>query len=157
MSIVGFATYLTSDSNYSLHGSKQELLRCLTTTQHRWGAKMHVAHHVGHQSIGNYPFAWFACCTLSIVVMWCASRILMIQIHISNHIQSYPYVCRWNEWNGKPASPCQAPTGTVDLLSGGEATVTPVPTPAPEVTKVTEAASFVQMEEVYRWFMAENL
>ena len=28
----------------------------------------------------------------------------------------------------------QAPTGTVDLLSGGEATVTPVP-PAPEVTK----------------------
>lgn len=102
MSIVGFATYLTSDSNYSLHGSKQELLRCLTTTQHRWGAKMHVAHHVGHQSIGNYPFAWFACCTLSIVVMWCASRILMIQIHISNHIQSYPYVCRWNEWNGKP-------------------------------------------------------
>ena len=72
----------------------------------------------------------------------------MIQIHISNHIQSYPYVCRWNGM----ASPCQAPTGTVDLLSGGEATVTPVP-PAPEVTKVTEAASFVQMEEVYRWFI----
>ena len=64
----------------------------------------------------------------------------MIQIHISNHIQTYPYVCRWNEWNGKPASPCQAPTGTVDLLSGGEATVTAVPTPAPEVTKLAEAA-----------------
>lgn len=51
------------------------------------------------------------------------------------------------------ASPCQAPTGTVDLLSGGEATVTPVPTP-PEVTKhMAEAARFVQMEEVYRWFI----
>lgn len=57
----------------------------------------------------------------------------MIQIHISNHIQSYV-----DGMNGM-ASPCQAPTGTVDLLSGGEATVTPVPTP-PEVTKVTEAA-----------------
>ena len=110
MSIVGFATYLTSDSNYSLHGSKQELLRCLTTTQHRWGAKMHVAHHVGHQSIGNYPFAWFACCTLSIVVMWCASRILMIQIITDTHIQSYPIISirmsmEWMEWQAAKPLP----------------------------------------------------
>ena len=74
----------------------------------------------------------FSCCTLSIVVMWCASRILTIQIHISKHIHTYV-----DGMNGM-ASPCQAPTGTVDLLSGGEATVTAVPTP--EVTKVAEAA-----------------
>ena len=41
----------------------------------------------------------FSCCTLSIVVMWCASR---IPNDTDTHIQTYPYVCRWNEWNGKP-------------------------------------------------------
>lgn len=66
------------------------------------------------------------------------------------------------------ASPCQAPTGTVDLLSGGEATVTtvtPAPAPAPEATKtVAEAASlcrkwkrFMTLYGCLRQTVIENL
>ena len=52
------------------------------------------------------------------------------------------------------ATNCQAPTGgTVDLLSGGEATVTPAPTPAPEAATKTVAEAVILCNERMRFMM----